>query len=574
MKPLVEMEGLDQQVSENKKLNGKVKIIFLGGLGEIGKNMMAVEIDNDIVVIDCGVMFPDDELHGVDLVIPDMSYLEENKDKIKAMLLTHGHEDHIGALPYFLKNINVPVYGSKLTIELVKARLDETLQASDFNLIAKEPRSKIKLGGISFEFLRTTHSIADSYAIALYTRIGIIVHTGDFKIDLTPVDKKQFDFYKFAKLGENGVLAMFSDSTNVEREGYTLSEKFITASLRRTMTEACGRIIVATFSSNIHRIGQIIQIAKMLGKKIAVAGKSMKKYITIASELGYFTIDNGNFIEIDELEKFSRQETVVIATGTQGEPMSALSLMSTDSHKHLKIEKEDTVIISASVVPGNEKMVSRVVDRLFKIGAHVIYEDSEDIHVSGHGSAKELKLMLALVKPKFFIPVHGDFRHLVHHANLAEDMGIHPDHIMIAQNGDIIEISNSEIKKIETIDADPVYIDGKIISDVGGKVLTDRQLMSSNGIVIAVIPYIKSEKKFKQPDIVTRGFVYVKESHEMLNKARQIAEYKAREFVKENPIKDDDFSTIKNYLKMELKNFFYTTTQRNPIILVRVLTVS
>ncbi len=559
------------QVSENN--NDIIKVIPFGGLGEIGKNMMSIEIDDDIVIIDCGVMFPDDDLHGVDLVIPDMEYLFQNKDRIKAILLTHGHEDHIGALPYFLKNVNVPVYGSKLTIELVKARLDETLKASDFNLIAKEPRNKVKLGGISFEFLRTTHSIADSYAIAIYTRLGILIHTGDFKIDLTPVDNKNFDFYKFAKLGENGVLALFSDSTNVERDGYTLSERFIKTNLERTMREAKGKIIVATFSSNIHRIGQIIQIAKCLDKKIAVAGKSMKKYVGIASELGYFSLDDNHFIEIEDLNKHERAKTVVIATGTQGEPMSALSLMSTERHKHLRVEQDDTVIISASVVPGNEKMASRVVDRLFKIGAHVIYEDSEDIHVSGHGSAKELKLMLALVKPKFFIPVHGDFRHLVHHANLAENMGIHPDHIMIAQNGDVITVSNTEIKKDENIGSDPVYIDGKIMGDVGGRVMVDRQMMSSSGIVIAAIPYLRKEKKFAQADIVTRGFVYVRESHDMLNKAKKLMENKAQEFLKQNPIKEEDFSLVKNYLKIELRNFFFSVTERNPILLIRVITV-
>lgn len=561
-----------QQVSNNKVLSESIKIIPLGGVGQIGKNMMVVELDEDIIIIDCGVMFPDENLHGVDLVIPDMNYVVERKARVKAVLITHGHEDHIGALPYLLAKMNVPVYGSKLSIELIKARLDETLSSKGFNLQSIPPRKKMKLGGMSFEFIRTNHSIADSYAVAIHTRIGTIIHTGDFKVDLSPVDGKAFDLYRFASLGENGVLALFSDSTNVEREGFSMSEREISANLFRTIEEARGRIIVATFSSNIHRLGQLISIARQLNKKIAVAGKSMNKYVGIAAELGYFSVEKGFFIELEDLDKYPREETIIVATGSQGEPMSALTQISHDNHRFLKAEKNDTVIISASVVPGNEKMVSRVIDRLFRIGATVIYEGSEDIHASGHGSQEELKLMLALTKPKFFMPIHGDFRHLVHHASLAEQMGIGANRIIIAQDGDVIELNNNEIRKVDTIVAEPVYVDGKIVGDVGSQVMMDRQMMSGDGIVIAVIPYHHGLNQFGNPDIITRGFIYVREAKDIIKNAKQLINEKCTKFIEERNLENDDYSILKNQLKITLKQYFYSETERNPLILIRVVT--
>ena len=501
----------------------KVKIIPLGGLNEIGKNLTVIEFKDDIIVVDCGLKFPDEDMFGIDIVIPDVSYLVKNAEKVRGIFLTHGHEDHIGALPYVLKNLNVPVYGTKLTLGIVETKLKEHGLLSTTELIRVKPRDIIKLKSSSVEFVKTNHSIADSVAIAVHTPLGVVLHTGDFKVDYTPTDGEVMDFARFAELGRKGVLAMMADSTNVERPGYTMSERAVGENLKKIFVGAKGRIIIATFASNIHRIQQIVEAAEMTGRKIAVSGRSMENIVQVAIELGYLTIDKDSFVSIDSINKYPNEQVTIITTGSQGEPMSALARMASSEHKKVNIIEGDTVILSATPIPGNEKLVSKVINQLFKKGAEVVYGKLADVHVSGHACQEELKLMQALVKPKFFIPVHGEYRHLKQHAELAVDVGLSEKNFMIAENGDVIEITRDSIKKNGSVTSGQIFVDGLGVGDVGNIVLRDRKHLSQDGILTVVVTISKETASVVAgPDIISRGFVYVRESEDLMDEAKEI----------------------------------------------------
>ncbi len=558
------------KVKKSKKKNEEnIKIIPLGGCKEIGKNCTLIEYQDEILIIDCGVMFPESGMHGIDLVIPDMSYIFKNMNKVKAILLTHGHEDHIGALPYLIRVVNVPVYGTSLTLGLVKNRLLEHNLHDEVELNCVNPREPFEIGSFQIEMVRTTHSIADSVAILMTTPLGKILHTGDFKIDHSPIDGKKFDFYKFAELGETGLLALLSDSTNIDREGYTVSEKGIYQNLRETFRRTKGRIFLATFASNIHRIQIVFDLAKEFNKKVAVSGRSMENNIEIAHELGYLNFSSDLLYSIEDIKTLPKNHSILITTGTQGEPMSALSLLAHERHKWFTIEKGDTIIISASVIPGNERGVSKIINNLLRVGANVIYEAFEDIHVSGHGYKEELKMMLSLTKPKFFIPVHGEYRHLTLHAKLANSLGLPENRIQVCENGDIIEITNNNIDVVSHIDCQPVYVDGKGVGDIGNKVIRDRQALSEDGIVVVIVSMQGANGKLNyKTEIISRGFVYIKESSEMFERAQSIVLKVTEEYTKEAQL---DFAVFKNKIKIALREFFYQETKRKPMIVTRII---
>lgn len=563
------MNTTNNKSKKSKKKEDSVKIIPLGGCKEIGKNCTLFEYKDEIIVIDCGVMFPESGMYGIDLVIPDMSYIFKNHDKVSAILLTHGHEDHIGALPYLVRVVNVPIYGTKFTLGLVKSRLQEHGLLDKVELICVQHREPFKLGSFNVEMIRTTHSIADSAAILLETPVGKILHTGDFKIDYNPIDGKKFDFYKFAELGEKGLLCLLSDSTNIEKEGYTAPERGIYHSLRETFRKTKGRIFVATFASNIHRIQIIFDLAKEFNKKVAISGRSMESNIEIAKELGYLNFSKDLILQMENLKDFPRNKTILITTGTQGEPMSALSLLAHEKHKWLMIEEGDTVIISASVIPGNERGVSKIINNLLQAGASVIYEAFEDVHVSGHGYKEELKMMISLTKPKFFIPVHGEYRNLVAHARAAKDLGIPESRTQVMQNGDIIEVTPSYIYKSGQIDIQPVFVDGKGVGDVGSKVIQDRQSLSEDGIVVVIVYLHGQNGNLKyNTEIISRGFVYIKESSTMINKAQGLILKVTEDYHTEQEL---DFTTFKQKIKSSLRAFFYSETRRKPMIVVRII---
>ena len=549
----------------------KVKIIPLGGLNEIGKNMTAIEYKNDIVIIDCGLKFPDEDMFGIDVVIPDITYLLKHKDKVSGIFLTHGHEDHIGALPYVLKQLNVPVYGTKLTLGIVQSKLKEHNLLSTTELITVKPRDVVRLNSVSVEFIKTNHSIADSVAIAVHTPLGAILHTGDFKVDYTPIDGEPMDFARFAELGKKGVLLMMADSTNVERPGYTMSEKIVGESLCRIFGKSKGRIIVATFASNIHRIQQIIDAAAMYGRKVAVSGRSMENIVQVAIELGYIKIEKENLVSIDQINKYNNDQIVIITTGSQGEPMSALARMATSEHRKVNIVPGDTIIISATPIPGNEKLVSRVVDQLFKKGAEVVYGSSEAVHVSGHACQEELKLMQTLVKPKYFIPVHGEYRHLKQHGELANSIGVPKSNILIPEIGDVIEVTRNSIKKSGTVISGQIFVDGLGVGDVGNIVIRDRKHLSQDGILTVVVTLSKENKAIiAGPDIISRGFVYVRESEKLMDEARDIVR---DVFAKCEEQKITDWSTLKSTVRDELRSFLYEKTKRKPMILPIIMEI-
>ena len=549
----------------------KVKIIPLGGLNEIGKNMTAIEYKNDIVIIDCGLKFPDEDMFGIDVVIPDITYLLKHKDKVSGIFLTHGHEDHIGALPYVLKQLNVPVYGTKLTLGIVQSKLKEHNLLSTTELITVKPRDVVRLNSVSVEFIKTNHSIADSVAIAIHTPLGAVLHTGDFKVDYTPIDGEPMDFARFAELGKKGVLLMMADSTNVERPGYTMSEKIVGESLCRIFGKSKGRIIVATFASNIHRIQQIIDAAAMYGRKVAVSGRSMENIVQVAIELGYIKIEKENLVSIDQINKYNNDEIVIITTGSQGEPMSALARMATSEHRKVNIVSGDTIIISATPIPGNEKLVSRVIDQLFKKGAEVVYGSSEAVHVSGHACQEELKLMQTLVKPKYFIPVHGEYRHLKQHGELANSIGVPKSNILIPEIGDVIEVTRNSIKKSGTVISGQIFVDGLGVGDVGNIVIRDRKHLSQDGILTVVVTLSKENKAIiAGPDIISRGFVYVRESEKLMDEARDIVR---DVFTKCEERKITDWSTLKSTVRDELKSFLYEKTKRKPMILPIIMEI-
>ena len=549
----------------------KVKIIPLGGLNEIGKNMTAIEYKNDIVIIDCGLKFPDEDMFGIDVVIPDITYLLKHKDKVSGIFLTHGHEDHIGALPYVLKQLNVPVYGTKLTLGIVQSKLKEHNLLSTTELITVKPRDVVRLNSVSVEFIKTNHSIADSVAIAIHTPLGAVLHTGDFKVDYTPIDGEPMDFARFAELGKKGVLLMMADSTNVERPGYTMSEKIVGESLCRIFGKSKGRIIVATFASNIHRIQQIIDAAAMYGRKVAVSGRSMENIVQVAIELGYIKIEKENLVSIDQINKYNNDEIVIITTGSQGEPMSALARMATSEHRKVNIVPGDTIIISATPIPGNEKLVSRVIDQLFKKGAEVVYGSSEAVHVSGHACQEELKLMQTLVKPKYFIPVHGEYRHLKQHGELANSIGVPKSNILIPEIGDVIEVTRNSIKKSGSVISGQIFVDGLGVGDVGNIVIRDRKHLSQDGILTVVVTLSKENKAIiAGPDIISRGFVYVRESEKLMDEARDIVR---NVFAKCEEQKITDWSTLKSTVRDELRSFLYEKTKRKPMILPIIMEI-
>ena len=554
-----------------KNEKAKVKIIPLGGVNEIGKNLTAIEYKNDIVVIDCGLKFPDEDMFGIDLVIPDITYLIKNKEKVSGIFLTHGHEDHIGALPYVLRQLNVPVYGTKLTLGIVETKLKEHGLLSSTELIRVKPRDVIRLNSVSVEFIKTNHSIADSVAIAVHTPLGVVLHTGDFKIDYTPIDGELMDFARFAELGKKGVLAMMADSTNVEKQGYTKSERIVGESLTRIFGKTKGRIIIATFASNIHRIQQIIDAATVYGRKVAVSGRSMENIINVAIELGYIEVAENTLVPIDAINKYNNDQIVIITTGSQGEPMSALSRMASAEHKKVNIVEGDTIIISATPIPGNEKLVSKIVNQLFKKGAEVIYGSAENIHVSGHACQEELKLMQILIKPKNFIPVHGEYRHLKQHGELAIKLGLNPKNVVIPEIGNIIEVNRSGIRKSGTVISGQIFVDGLGVGDVGNIVLRDRKHLSQDGILTVVVTLSKDNKTIVAgPDIISRGFVYVRESEGLIDEARDIVRNTLLECEEKNIT---DWATLKSNVRDELRTYLYEKTKRKPMILPIIMEI-
>ena len=554
-----------------KNEKAKVKIIPLGGVNEIGKNLTAIEYKNDIVVIDCGLKFPDEDMFGIDLVIPDITYLMKNKEKVSGIFLTHGHEDHIGALPYVLKQLNVPVYGTKLTLGIVETKLKEHGLLSSTELIRVKPRDVIRLNSVSVEFIKTNHSIADSVAIAVHTPLGVVLHTGDFKVDYTPIDGEAMDFARFAELGKKGVLAMMADSTNVEKSGYTNSEKIVGESLTRIFGKTKGRIIIATFASNIHRIQQIIDAASVYGRKVAVSGRSMENIMNVAIELGYIEVDKDTLVSIDQMSKYNNDQVVIITTGSQGEPMSALSRMAASEHRKVNIVEGDTIIISATPIPGNEKLVSKVINQLFKKGAEVIYGSQENIHVSGHACQEELKLMQTLVKPKNFIPVHGEYRHLKQHGELAIKLGLDSKNVVIPEVGDIIEVTRSGIKKNGSVVSGQIFVDGLGVGDVGNIVLRDRKHLSQDGILTVVVTLSKENKTIVAgPDIISRGFVYVRESEGLMDEAKDIVRNILLDCEEK---KITDWATLKSNVRDELRTYLYEKTKRKPMILPIIMEI-
>jgi len=554
-----------------KNEKAKVRIIPLGGINEIGKNITVIEYKEDIIVIDCGLKFPDEDMFGIDLVIPDISYLLKNKDKIRGIFLTHGHEDHIGALPYVLRQLNVPVYGTKLTLGIVETKLKEHGLLSSTELIRVKPRDVIKLNSVSVEFIKTNHSIADSVAIAIHTPLGVVLHTGDFKIDYTPIDGEPMDFGRFAEIGKRGVLAMLADSTNVEKPGYTMSEKVVGESFARLFSKAKGRIIIATFASNVHRIQQIIDAARLHDRKVAVSGRSMENIVAVATELGYLEFEKDILVSIDQINKYPNNKVVIITTGSQGEPMSALTRMANSEHRKVNIVEGDTVIISATPIPGNEKLVSRVINQLFQKGAEVIYKSLAEIHVSGHACQEELKLMHSLVKPKFFIPVHGEYRHLKQHGELAVSLGLPEENVLIPENGGVIEVNRNSIRKNGTVSAGQVFVDGLGVGDVGNIVLRDRKHLSQDGILTVVVTLSKENNSIiAGPDIISRGFVYVRESEGLMDEAKEIVKDVLRECEESNIT---DWASLKSKVRDELRSYLYEKTKRKPMILPIIMEI-
>ena len=548
----------------------KLQIIPLGGLGEIGKNMTVIRVDDEILVIDSGLMFPEEDMLGIDLVIPDISYLLENRDKIKAIVLTHGHEDHIGALPYVLKQIHVPVYGTRLTLGILEGRLKENGVDSG-SLHSVMQGDIINVGCFSVGFIRVNHSIPDAVGLSIKTPVGMIVHTGDFKLDYTPIDGKMTDFRRFSDLGNKGVLVMMADSTNSERSGHTPSERTVGAAFDKAFHNARGRIIVATFSSNVHRIQQVIDTAVRYKRRVAVLGRSMVNVVNISLERGYIQAPEGTIIDIDEINNFRSEQLVIVTTGSQGEPMSALTRMAMSDHRKVSIVPGDTVIISATPIPGNEKMVSKTIDNLMRLGANVVYGRDKGVHVSGHASQEELKLMHNLVRPKFFIPVHGEYHHLVQHAKLAQELGMPKDHIFLGENGQIFEFTRDKGVMAGKVTAGMVMVDGLGVGDVGNIVLRDRRQLSQDGILIVVVTMDKaSNRVVSGPDIVSRGFVYVRESEALMDEARARVE-QALERREDENVKE--WAAIKSNVRDALGRYLFEKTRRRPMILPIIMEI-
>lgn len=552
------------------KKRNKLKVIPLGGLEEIGKNMTAFEYGENIIVVDCGLAFPEDEMLGIDLVIPDVTYLEKNIEKVHGFVVTHGHEDHIGAFPYVLRRVNVPVYGTELTLALIENKLSEHEMNEKVDLKTVKAGQTIQLGPFKIEFIRSTHSIADSVALAIDTPVGMIFHTGDFKIDQTPIEGEPIDLSRIAELGRKGVLLLMSDSTNVERPGYTMSERTVGETFDSVFRSAKGRIIVASFASNIHRIQQIINSAVKYGRKVALVGRSMLNVVRTATKLGYLMFPEDTLIDIDRIKNLNPEQIVIITTGSQGEPMSALARIAASTHKKVEIMEGDLVIISASPIPGNEKFVYRVINDLFKKGADVIYDSLADVHVSGHAKQEELKLMHRLIKPKFFMPVHGEYRMLKKHANLAMSLGMKEENIFLMQNGKVLELTAKSAKVNGVVQSGSILVDGLGVGDVGDVVLRDRKILSEDGLIIVVAPLDSKGMLAANLEIMSRGFVYVKESEELMEEVKGIA---TEALVKCVNKKGGNWSAIKNAIRDELSSFLYKKTMRRPMIIPIIVDV-
>lgn len=553
-----------RKITKPRRSMPHLKVIPIGGLNEIGKNMTLLECDGQILIVDCGLSFPEDEMYGIDIVIPDFTYLIENSEKIVGMVITHGHEDHIGAIPYLLKKLKLPIYGTRLTLGLVENKLKEHRIKGDLRTI--EAGDKIKLGCFDIETIRTTHSIADAICLAIDTPAGIVFHSGDFKIDYTPVDGEPIDFCRLAELGKRGVTLMLCDSTNSLRPGFTASEKVVGETIENIFRTAKTRIIIATFSSNVHRVQKIIENAVKVGRKVAISGRSMENVVALAIELGYLNILEGTLVDLKMIRNIPDDKLVIITTGSQGEPMSALSRIAAGEHRSVKLKKGDMVVLSSTPVPGNEKTVSNVVNKLFEKGAEVIYSDIADIHVSGHACQEELKLLHSLIKPKFFMPVHGEYRHLIRHARLAEGLGMKKENIFILENGDILDVTKRSAHMLkEKAEADAILVDGLGVGDVGNIVLRDRKMLSESGLIIVVAAIEKeSQTVVSGPDIISRGFVYVRENEPLMDEARKVAE-KALEKCQNKKIKD--WNNMKSQVRDSLGSYIYDRTKRTPIIL-------
>ena len=561
-----------RRTTSNSRNVKSMKVVFLGGLNQIGKNITAFECNNDIIIVDCGMSFPDGEMLGIDLVIPDFSYLEANRDKIKGLVITHGHEDHIGAIPYLLNKINVPIYATPLTIGLITGKLKENRLLGSTKLNTVTAGEHVKLGCMDVEFINVNHSIPDAAALAIHSPAGTIVHTGDFKIDCTPSRGEMINLARFAELGKEGVLALMADSTNAERPGYTSTEKNIDQSFERLFIKAKDkRIIIATFASNIGRIQQIINCAANYGKKVAFSGRSMLNYVTIAQQMNYLDVPEGTIIDIDLITKYAKNEVVLVTTGSQGEPMSALHRMAFSEHKKVDVGPEDFIIISATPIPGNEKTVGTVVNELMKLGCEVVYESMYETHVSGHACQEELKIMQGIIKPQYFIPVHGERRHLVKHAGLATAMGMPESNVFVGDTGDVLEINRNHMKKIGQIPLELVLVDGIGVGDVGSIVLRDRKHLGEDGLIVLVATLDSSDKHvIAGPDIVSRGFVYVRESEHLIEEARRVA-LKVLEECADS--KTRDWSMMKTKVRDELYRLFHNRTRRNPVILPIIMEV-
>lgn len=571
-----EKENITSKKKTNTKLKRKekldfnfkksnLKIIPLGGLQEIGKNITVFEYEDEIILVDCGLEFPGDDMLGVDLVIPDVTYLVKNKEKIKGLVITHGHEDHIGAIPYILKQINIPIYATQLTISLIKNKLEEHKLTQTTKLYTVKQRQTIKFKQMQVEFINSNHSIPDAVMLAITTPVGTILHTGDFKIDYTPIDDKVIDLNRIAELGNKGILALLSDSTNSERKGFTMSESSVGEVFDRLFLNNSKRIVVATFASNVHRVQQIVNSSIKYGRKIAVCGRSMMNMIDAAIELGYIKGAEDVFIDIDNIKNYSDDQLVIITTGSQGEAMSALTRMANGDHKKVTITSNDMVIISATPIPGNEKYVSKVIDELMKIGAEVIYSSLEDVHVSGHACQEEQKLIITLAKPKFFIPVHGEYRQLIAHAETAKKLGIEPKNIFIMSNGRTLELNENEATLTTSVPNGKVLVDGLGVGDVGNIVLRDRQHLSQDGLIVIVVAMDSNTGEIiSEPDVVSRGFVYVRESENLMDDIKKVIYEEIRK-CEENHI--TDWSTIKSNLKDTLRDYIFEKTKRNPMIL-------
>jgi ribonuclease J len=549
--------------------NCGLKIIPLGGLGEIGLNMAVFEYGEDIIVVDCGLMFPEPYMLGIDLVIPDISYLKERADRVRGIFLTHGHEDHIGALPFVLPELPVPVYGTALTLGFVREKLKEYDLDQVTELEVVKPREKVAAGAFEVEFIRVSHSIVDGCGLAIRSPRGVVIHTGDFKLDQTPVDGELTDLVTFSRYGEEGVLALMSDSTNVEREGYTLSEKLVGDAFDEIFPRCPGRIIVAAFSSNIHRVQQVVEAAARCGRKVLLNGRSMIANVRIARELGYLRIPDDILIDLKELPRLPKEEVCMITTGSQGEPMSALTRIAMDDHKQIKLERGDTVILSSRFIPGNEKTISDLINHLYRRGAEVIHEKVSEVHVSGHASQEELKLMLNLVRPRFFIPVHGEYRHLVKHGQLAQKVGIPPERCILAVNGEVVTFDGDKCAITGSVESGRVFVDGKGVGDVGDVVLKDRRHLSEDGMVIVIIAINQATGEIIYgPDIVSRGFVFEDESQEYLDEAKKVVLDTLANLSIEVR---GDWGEVKQEVRRILRRFFNKTIERRPVILPMIL---